>query len=69
MSVESQPAATGEVTRHAATCQGYSDDEYRSLLAECGFVDVALLPSLTGRDDMAQKGLLAITATKPVGEE
>ena len=57
-------AATGEVTRHAATCQGYTDDEYRSLLAECGFTDVILLPSLTGGEELAQKGLLAITARK-----
>ncbi len=58
-------AATGEVTRHAATCQGYTDDEYRSLLAECGFEDVRLWPTLTGSEEGSHPGLLAITARKP----
>lgn len=30
-------AATGKVTRHSSSMQAYTDEEYRSLLAECGF--------------------------------
>jgi SAM-dependent methyltransferase len=35
-------AATGTVTRHSASTQAYTDDDYRSLLAECGFGDVEI---------------------------
>lgn len=41
-------AATGCVTRHAASTQAYSDEEYRSLLADCGFSNVVLYDSLGG---------------------
>ena len=37
-------AQTGEVTRHAASMQAYTDDEYRALLIECGFDEVAFYP-------------------------
>jgi SAM-dependent methyltransferase len=33
-------AATGEVARHSASTQAYTHDEYRSLLAGCGFGEV-----------------------------
>ena len=55
-------ASSGLVTRHAMTTQGYSDDEYVALLAECGFVDVRSFPSLTGREDSAQKEMFVLTA-------
>lgn len=35
-------AATGTVTRHSASTQAYTHDEYRSLLAGCGFGEVEL---------------------------
>ena len=55
-------ASSGLVTRHAMTTQGYSDDEYAALLAECGFVDVRSFPSLTGREDSAQKEMFVLMA-------
>ena len=38
-------ANTGGVTRCAQTLQAYTDDEYRTLLVECGYTDIAILPS------------------------
>ena len=40
-----------KVTRHACTYQGYSDDQYVTLLGECGFGRVTMHPSLTGDTD------------------
>ncbi len=55
-------AASGGVTRHAMTTQGYSDDEYRSLLAESGFDDTSCLPSLTGQEDPSQPDFVVLRA-------
>lgn len=44
-------AEDGSVERHAASVQAYTDAEYRSLLASCGFQSVELLSSLTGDAD------------------
>jgi SAM-dependent methyltransferase len=57
-------ASTGNVTRHADTMQAYSDKGYRSLLAECGFIEPEIFPSLTGEVDDSQGGLMAIVARK-----
>jgi len=59
-------AATGEVTRHAASMQAYTEEDYRSLLQAHGFTDVLLYPALGGQ---MQEGLLAIAAIKPVNAE
>ncbi|MDY7010653.1 MAG: class I SAM-dependent methyltransferase [Planctomycetota bacterium] len=61
-------SATGDVTRHAATYQGYSDEQYRSLLAETGFDDVRFFSSLAGEEDVTQADLIAITARKAQGK-
>jgi SAM-dependent methyltransferase len=57
-------AATGDLSSYAQTFQAYSDAEYRSLLAECGFRDVEFVPSLTGDKAGSQRGLMGIVATK-----
>jgi SAM-dependent methyltransferase len=57
-------ASTGKVTRHADTMQAYTDQQYRSLLAECGFGQPEIYPSLTGEVDDSQGGLMAIVARK-----
>jgi SAM-dependent methyltransferase len=41
-------AATGNVTRYTSSAQAYTDEEYRSLLDECGFAEITFFPSLTG---------------------
>ncbi len=71
---ESQTATTryfiidptsGEVTRHGASYQGYSDEQYESLLAETGFDDVRVYPSLAGDEDASRADLIVIVAGKP----
>lgn len=57
-------ATTGEVSVYAGTQQAYSDDEYRSLLAECGFENVEFFPSLTGTNSESQGDLIAVVARK-----
>jgi SAM-dependent methyltransferase len=57
-------AVTGEVTRHAVSYQAYTDEAYRALLVGHGFRDVELLPSITGKQDDSQAGLMAILARK-----
>ena len=39
---------SGEVTRYAASIQGYSHDEYVDLFRECGFMGVVMYASLMG---------------------
>ena len=36
-------AVTGEVARHSASTQAYMDDQYRSLLVDCGFGEVEFI--------------------------
>lgn len=56
-------ASSGCVTRHAVTTQGYSSDEYESLLRETGFADVQCFPSLTGREDATQPEFVVLRAS------
>lgn len=57
-------AESGQVTRYAGGMQAYTDEEYRALLAECGFGEVAFYPSLAGDEATAQPGLFALVARK-----
>jgi SAM-dependent methyltransferase len=57
-------AATGEVARHAASVQAYREEQYKSLLTECGFGDVSTSTSLTGDAEGSHEGLFVITARK-----
>jgi SAM-dependent methyltransferase len=59
-------AATGEVARHSASTQAYTDEEYRSLLAECGFGEVVFYPSLNGSVDSSAGDLVGILSQKDV---
>ncbi|MDI6451170.1 class I SAM-dependent methyltransferase [Anaerobaca lacustris] len=55
-------ASTGNVTRHGQTMQAYTDEEYRSLLTDCGFKSIELLASLGTTEDAGQHHLMAILA-------
>jgi SAM-dependent methyltransferase len=55
----------GRVTPYAASSQAYSDEGYRALLAECGYVDVVFLPSLAGDVCEGQEELFVVVARKP----
>lgn len=59
-------ASTGDVTRYASSMQAYTDEEYQSLLAECGFIGVEFHASLSG-SPQAQGDLLVIVAEKSAG--
>jgi SAM-dependent methyltransferase len=54
---------SAKVTRYAQSFQAYQDEEYRQLLAECGFEEIKILPGLTGEE--LTPGLVAIIARKP----
>ena len=56
--------ATSQVTPHAASVQAYHEEEYKSLLEQCGFSEVRMGPSLTGDAEGVHEGLLVITARK-----
>jgi SAM-dependent methyltransferase len=55
-------AATGEVTTHAASYQAYTQEEYRSVLKECGFHEVRFHASLTGQADQSSPEYLVLVA-------
>lgn len=57
-------AATGDVTRHAQTFQGYADEEYRELLRDVGFDDVAARPDFPGPTVEAMGELVVYAARK-----
>jgi len=55
---------TGGVTRYAASTQAYTDEQYRSLLEECGFEKVVFYPSLSGDTDESQSDYVVIVCLK-----
>lgn len=58
-------ATTGEVTRHADSMQAYTDEQYYTLLRDCGFEGVTFYPSLAPvAGDQVPGDLLAITARR-----
>jgi SAM-dependent methyltransferase len=58
-------AATGDVTRYASSAQAYTDEQYRSVLDECGFAEITFFPSLTGEQPPDQHWMqYAIVARK-----
>jgi len=57
-------AASANVSRYAVSYQAYSEQQYRSLLTDCGFEDICFYPSLTGQASEAQEGLVVIVARK-----
>jgi SAM-dependent methyltransferase len=57
-------AGSGEVTRYASTMQAYSEEQYRTLIQDCGFRQVVFYPSLEGNIRGETHMLMAITAKK-----
>lgn len=55
-------AASGAITRCAATTQAYTTDQYHALLKACGFSNVTCLPSLLGKWDASQRDFFVIQA-------
>jgi len=59
---------TGQVTRHAASTQAYTSEQYQSLLEECGFEEVVFYPSLRGDMDRSQSDFFVIVSQKRIGD-
>jgi SAM-dependent methyltransferase len=57
-------ASTAEVTRHAASMQAYTNEDYRALLESCGFGGVTFHPSLEGNPAATEGDLIAVLSTK-----
>jgi SAM-dependent methyltransferase len=57
-------AATGEVARHSSSTQAYTNQEYRSLLAECGFGEPVFYSSLGGDAGNPEGDLIAVLSQK-----
>jgi SAM-dependent methyltransferase len=57
-------AASGNVIRYAQSLQAYTDEDYQSLLAETGFIEIQFYPSLTGIPDPEQEALMVLTAVR-----
>jgi hypothetical protein len=56
---------TGEVTRHAASTQGYEEEQLDDILAEIGYNEITFFPSLTGKAEHIANDFLVITARRP----
>jgi SAM-dependent methyltransferase len=59
-------AATGQVTRHAASTQGYDEGQIESVLRDAGFGKVAFFPSLTGKPESDVDEFVVVLAQSPV---
>jgi SAM-dependent methyltransferase len=57
-------ARTADVQRYASSTQAYTDDGFRSLLAEAGFRQVAFHAALTGSKELQPDGLFVILGRK-----
>ena len=57
-------AATGAVARHSASTQAYTDDQYRAVLAECGFGEVTFYGSMDGSTGSAGSDLTVVLSQK-----
>jgi hypothetical protein len=59
-------AASGQVTRHAASTQGYGEGQIESLLREVGFGEITFFPSLTGQTERDVNEFMVVLTQRPV---
>ncbi len=59
-------AETGRVACHSSSTQAYTNQEYRTLLSECGFINPVFYSSLGGKEGEPEGVLLGIVAEKSV---
>ncbi len=57
-------AASGDVAQHGLNTQAYTDEQYRDMLAECGFGNVVFYSSLDGSAYDSSGDLIAILSQK-----
>jgi len=55
-------ASTGDVSRYGTTYQGYTQEQYRSLVRECGFDTIEFYPSLGADKGECPGDLIGIVA-------
>jgi len=58
-------SASAEVTRHAASYHGYTQEEIGELLAQTGFDQLRFYPSLGSETAVSPAGFLALSARRP----
>jgi SAM-dependent methyltransferase len=57
-------AASGEVRRYSASTQAYTEDEFREMLRNAGFIKIEMFPSLLGKEDSSERELFVLIAHK-----
>jgi SAM-dependent methyltransferase len=57
-------AASGQVTRHAASTVGYTEEELAEMLKQAGFSNINFYPSLTGKEEATSQEMVVVTAQK-----
>lgn len=58
-------AKSGQVTRYAASIQGYDEEQYRRLLEGCGFEDIEIHSSLAGAMGAQDKNYIVFVVKVP----
>jgi SAM-dependent methyltransferase len=53
-------SANGQVTRHAASTVGYTEEQLAEMLEEAGFGNIRFYPSLTGKEDESQEMVVVV---------
>lgn len=57
-------AQSNAVEQMGECIQGYTEEQYRTLLAECGFSETEIQPSLAGEDGPIQDSLFVLSALR-----
>lgn len=57
-------AASGTITRHAASTVAYTDEQLGEMLIQAGFGHVNFYPSLTGKEEADSQEMVVVTAQK-----
>lgn len=57
-------SASGQVTRHAASTVGYTEQQLAEMLDAAGFVNIAFYPSLTGKEEAESQEMVVVTGQK-----
>ncbi len=57
-------SASGQVTRHAASTVGYTEEQLAEMLEKAGFGHICFYPSLTGKEEADSQEMVVVTAQK-----
>ena len=59
-------SASGQVTHHAASTVGYTEEQLAEMLEAAGFRNIAFYPSLTGKEEADSQEMIVVTAQKSI---